>query len=88
MKGIFHLLGMGLSRRRAPEMEIAPNGSNQEDQETNGHLDIDSLMPDIYGEQTGDTVPMLKVIDIQPDLDETLKEFDPSDTNSLFVTKE
>jgi hypothetical protein len=88
MKGIFHWLGMNLRRRSVSETREALDDT-QTDESANGsfHVVTDDLMPDIYGQATGDTVPMLEIIRDQSEDTDISEGINPYDTASLEVSK-
>lgn len=89
MKGIFHWLGMNLSRRSASETRSAQLDT-ETDSSTNGDSreNVGDLMPDIYGEEKGDTVPMLEIIQEKSTETHRSRGVDPYNTGSFELSKE
>ena len=86
MKGVFYWLSMNLPRYPASEQRTVQTGSEneerrgQDDDYSNKSVDIDNLMPDIYGQASGDTEPFLKIIKDQPQATDKFAEVDSCDT--------
>jgi len=74
MKGIFHMLGLNLKDRQAPETESEPAGA-------------DELIPDDYKEATGDTVRLLKIMEDGPQSSDRSEGIDSDNTGSFDVSK-
>ena len=93
MKGIFHWLSMNLPGGAATDTESPQEGSRNDEGDdepvniANIQVEIDDLMPDIYGEATGDTVPMLEIVKVQSQESDGPAGVDPYDTAKLDVTK-
>jgi hypothetical protein len=62
MKGFLDWLSMNLPRRPASETRSEQDDSENNQRGGNGDVQIDDLMPDIYGESTDETAPHLRVI--------------------------
>lgn len=93
MKGIFHWLSMNLPGGSATDTDSPQEGSRNDEGDDEPvniadlHLNIDDLMPDIYGEATGDTVPMLEIVKVQSQESDGSAGVDPYDTAKLEVAK-
>jgi len=85
MKGIFHLLGMNLSRNPASETENTQDGPENDGVPI--QASTDDLMQGNYGQPTGDTVPMLEIIKDPSQATDRSECFDPYDTSSLEISK-
>jgi len=86
MKGIFHWLGMNLSRSPASDTRSEQDGSENDNRIA--PVTADDLMQDIYGQATGDTVPLLKIIKDQSQSTDRSEGFDPHNTGSFEASKE
>jgi len=80
MKGIFHLLSMNLPERPACE-------SNERHTEDNPQANTDDLIPDKYIQATGDTVPLLKIVEDCSQSTDGSEDVDPYNTGSFEASK-
>ena len=89
MKGIFHWLSMNLPNRPASKLGRGQDDSENDERSPDGDFqaNIDDLMPDIYGQPTGDTVPLLKIIKDESHSADRSEGFDPYNTGSFEVSK-